>query len=130
MKEAAEGMLRLGLRFDRAVSSPYTRARETAEIILKGFGEIEFSDALTPDAGFKDLRRLLTGLKGARSVLLVGHNPSMGVFTGRLASGSSDVSFEMKKAGLCRIDAEAPFLRGELRWLLPPESLILLSKKP
>ena len=46
MKDVAQGMKKLGLVFDRVISSPFIRARQTAEVACKGVGcksKIEFN---------------------------------------------------------------------------------------
>ena len=62
MKKGAEGMVRMGLSFDVILSSPYVRARQTAEIAAEALGhkpKIKFTNALTPEASFKELEKLL-----------------------------------------------------------------------
>ena len=55
-------------------SSPYVRAKQTAEILAKLFGvEVKIQDSLKPDSF--DLNALLRIAKPA--ALLVGHNPAM-----------------------------------------------------
>src|SRR6266446_4046189 len=74
-----EAMSALELSFSLILSSPYTRARQTAEIVGEAFNarkKLQFSDTLTPSGSAKKLVELLNSLKPpAESVLLVGHEP-------------------------------------------------------
>src|SRR5689334_4921844 len=80
----AEGMKALELRFDVILSSPYLRARQTAEIIAETLHEsrrVEFSETLTPSGNAKKLVELLKELARAQEdVLLVGHEPHLSEF--------------------------------------------------
>src|SRR5262245_9835762 len=78
-----------GITFDRVVSSPLVRARQTAEIMLKAAGidlEIALTDSLTPDARPKKTARYLTKTGGDK-VAIVGHLPHMGEFAAWLIGG-------------------------------------------
>src|SRR5262245_50296725 len=74
MRLIAKGMKALGLEFDLILSSPYLRAKETAEIateVLRARNKLKFSDDLAVDG---DPRTLLKGLlRAPKRVLLVGH---------------------------------------------------------
>jgi phosphohistidine phosphatase len=127
MKKAAQGMKRLELTFDRVVSSPYVRARHTAEIAAEGVGfkkTVQFSDALTPEADVKSFFALLRGFGDDERVLLAGHEPTISLFISVLVSQKWDADVEMKKGSLCRIDlTDAGKPRGRLKWLLTSKQL-------
>src|SRR5579863_3087078 len=58
MRNAAKGMKALELEFDLILSSPYARAKETAEIVAKVFGSDEalrISPTLAADGNPKEL---------------------------------------------------------------------------
>src|SRR5208283_4502871 len=77
--QVAGAMEALELSFDLILSSPYLRARQTAEIIaeaLKARKRLEISDSLTPGGSTKKLVELLNRLQPSpENVLLVGHEP-------------------------------------------------------
>ncbi len=129
MEGSVKGMRRIGLSFDLIVSSPYLRASETAEIVAGGLqykGKIKFSEALTPNAEFKDLFKLIKEFKPESKTLLVGHLPSIGEFVAHLISGKNAVSMDYKKGGLCRVDMPkliTPSALGQLVWFLTPKQL-------
>ena len=55
MWQIAKAMLRMDLKFDLILSSPYIRAKRTAEVVAETLGqEVTFTDALLPDANMAD----------------------------------------------------------------------------
>ncbi len=110
--------------FDRVVSSPYLRARQTAEIMLKASGmklEIDFTDSLTPDARPKKLSRYLMK-SGGDKVALVGHLPHMGNFTAWMI-GDKNAQIDFVKAGVALVSSGDSPVKGNgvLHWLLTPD---------
>lgn len=86
------------------VSSPLVRAVQTAELVVQGLDHaqpIAIDRAMAPGAVLGQLQRLLTGC-GAESILLVGHEPHVGEFAGRLVGGGRGQPF--RKAEVRRID--------------------------
>ena len=77
--------------FSLILSSPFLRARQTAEIVAKSLKlkkRLAFSDALTPDGDPKTLIRQLNELKPApENILLVGHEPYLSRLVALLISG-------------------------------------------
>jgi phosphohistidine phosphatase len=131
MREAAAGMRKLDLVFDRVISSPYLRARRTAEIVVEVFGgTVEFSDALTPDGDPSALLRRLHALSAKETaILLVGHEPYMSRLLSMVLTGTGALQLTLKKGGLCKVvSAEPAFGRSAtLEWLLTPRQLRQLS---
>ena len=130
MRRIAKAMKVLGLEFDLILSSPYVRARQTAEIVAEGLGlqkKPQFSAGLRCGA---DPRALLQELKQKHSekecVLLVGHEPFLSEFISLLISGNKNCSIDLKKGGLCLL-AISSFEPGEsavLKWLFNPKQLL------
>ena len=126
VKKITLGMKKIGLSFDRIFSSPYTRARETAEIVVQGIEKgkkIVVADALVPEGHFGEFSELLKGFRGDQKVLFVGHQPSLGIFISKLLSGKEAMFIDVQKGGFCRVDLPAvrKGVRGELKWLLSPQ---------
>jgi phosphohistidine phosphatase len=94
-----------GVRFDRIVSSPLPRARQTAEALVGDLLEpnesLQFSSALVPGGRRKKLDRLLLGLDVA-VVAVVGHQPDLGAYAARLV-GSKKSQVEIAKGGFAHI---------------------------
>jgi len=133
LRSIAEGMRALELSFDVILSSPYLRARQTAEIIAEAFRaskKIEFSETLTPAGSAKKLVEVLKHLEVDReNILLVGHEPHLSEFISLLVSGKPGFSVIMKKGGLCKLSIES-FSYGRcavLEWLLTPAQMALMA---
>jgi phosphohistidine phosphatase len=133
MRRSAEGLLVLGLTYDLILSSPYLRARQTADIVaqtLKTAEGVHLSDTLTP-AGSP--RQLLAALHAdyheRQSILLVGHEPYLSRLISTLLTGGPNLSVVMKRGGLCTLDVETlRFGRcARLVSLLTPSQLRRLS---
>ena len=125
LQQIAGAMRILDLNFDLILSSPFVRARQTAEIIVESLNlkkRLAFSDGLAPDGNPKALIRQLNELKPAPgNVLLVGHEPYLSQFAAQLISGGT-VNLELKKGGLGKLEMDVlGFGRcAVLQWLLTP----------
>ena len=110
MRRSAEGMLALGLRYDLILSSPYLRARQTAEIvaqILKTAEGLHLTDRLTPVGSPRQLLEALhTEYRERQDVLLVGHEPYLSRLLSTLLTGGPNLPVVMKKGGLCTLAVE------------------------
>lgn len=107
------------------VTSPYVRARQTAELaaeILEYGEELAGSACLTPMASPADTWAEVRALRGEASVLLVGHEPHMSSLTGFLL-GAPELRVDFKKGAMVRIDlldfGAQP--RGVLKWMMAPK---------
>jgi phosphohistidine phosphatase len=131
--QVAEAMESLKLSLDLILSSPYTRARQTAEIIAEAFNarrKLEFSDSLIPGGKVKDLLGFISHYQPAPgSVLLVGHEPYLSELISLLISGETGVLLTFKKGGLCKLTAESlkPGRCASLEWLLAPKQMGLMT---
>jgi phosphohistidine phosphatase len=129
LERAAKAMQGLELTFDLILSSPYVRARQTAEIVAEAFDagkRLHFSDALAPAGNHKEL---IAGINQftppPENVLLVGHEPSLSELISLLLSGSPSLSIVMKKGGLCKLTVQSlkPGRCAMLEWLLTGKQL-------
>jgi phosphohistidine phosphatase len=133
LHEAADAMEKMGLSFDAIISSPYLRARQTAEIVAKHFKlqkKLAFSDDLIPSGNPQNLIRQLSGLKPApENILIVGHEPFLSRLIALLAAGNAGATIEMKKGGLCKLEAEELEYGhcATLAWLLTPRQMELMA---
>lgn len=143
------GMRTLGIEFDRVVSSPLVRARETAEIVAAGYrkgrkGEVrggtrgeatgtkgdapavEIADVLAPGMTPEALLRFLSrGFSRDATILLAGHEPDLSRAVAALAFGAAGETFSLKKGGLAcvQLPSTSSGSRGTLLWLLTPQFL-------
>ena len=114
----------LGLIADRLYSSPYRRARETAELAVKSglAPEVELASGLEPGG---DPWPLVQRLQG--SCLLVGHEPDLSQLAAVL-TGARSGGLRLRKAGLCHLrwDGSHQDPRGvaQLQGLLRPHLLL------
>ncbi len=128
----AKGLRKLDITFDRIISSPYVRARQTAEILgrINNYKEdILFDKRLLPHGQFEEVSDLIAENSDAGSLLLVGHEPSMGlIISGLCAHGH--LLLEVKKAATTavQINRFRPHAAGNLMWSLPPKVLEGLSR--
>jgi phosphohistidine phosphatase len=133
MRQIVGAMEALGLSFDLILSSPYVRARQTAEIVvevLKARKKLELSNSLTPDGSTKKLVELLNSIKPSpESVLVVGHEPFLSGLISLLISGREAFAVVMKKGGFCKLSTESlkPGRCAALEWLLTPKQMALMS---
>lgn len=130
----AEALRRMGVRFDRMLSSPLERARETAEITARAYGAPgpELTELLGDNA---EPGSTLAGLAKveATAVLCVGHEPTLSRLAGLLTSRDASGRVEMAKSGVAVIECVEPLApgRGVLRLhLRPPELIALLDGGP
>lgn len=130
MRQAARGLRRLGVSFDTVLTSPFVRARQTAEIVAESLGledRLEEISELTTESSVDQLISGLVRFQDKKHLLLVGHNPLLGNAASFLIAGKKEIRFEieLKKGGLCRIEIDGlpPDSPGTLHWFLTPKQL-------
>ena len=124
MKREATAIGKLELRLEIIISSPLVRALQTAEIVAKAQGasaRLITDGRLGPGFGPKHLAALVAEHRGARGLMLVGHEPDFSETISRLTGGAR---LTMKKGALAYVEVEDPTaLKGTLVWLIPPKVL-------
>ena len=114
----------IGVTANVIISSPLTRAMQTADIVAQEIGyeeKIVVDSALRPEATFEQFKALVNRHKDKAAVMVVGHDPSMTEFVNRALSGGTPLAaIEMKKGGVAKVEKE---LRrpAVLRWLMTPK---------
>ncbi|MDE3063264.1 MAG: phosphohistidine phosphatase SixA [Acidobacteriota bacterium] len=109
------------VQFDVIVSSPLKRALQTAQFVGTEMGyeaKVEVSPALAPDADFTAFQGLIDHYAEYEDVLMVGHNPNLFKFLGRIITGNGGAGVRMRKGSIARIamDNHPPLLQ----WLVDP----------
>jgi phosphohistidine phosphatase len=108
-----------GVSFDSVLSSPKTRALETARLVGDALGAtVRADDRLGERLDVDDLAAVIEDA-GVRRLLIVGHDPD---FSELCATLSGAAYLPLKKCALVRLDLSLPLqpAAGILRWLLPP----------
>lgn len=123
MKAEAKTLARLGLKFDAILSSPYTRALQTADIVAGQFGQEVTEEAhLAPGFNLERLSEIVARYPTAQALLMVGHEPTFSSTITALIGGGR---ITLKKGALARIEITSfDPLSGDLLWLLQPKTLI------
>lgn len=127
VKKLASSLSQRDIRFDLVMTSPLTRCRETAELLMKHLGrtaaEVNDLDLLAPGGSTKKLMKYLRTLE-VEKVLLVGHNPDVGEHIAYLI-GDKDAQLKMTKGALACVDCKTSPRKaeGELLLLVPADWL-------
>jgi|SRR5262252_8585590 len=126
-RRAAKGVARMEPRIERVVSSPASRALDTARCLSRELdlaGEPELLPALAPEGAWRRVFDWLKGQPADTTIALVGHQPGLDLLAGGLLRIAGDSALVLKKAGACSITCEVPEPgRGQLRWWLRPAAL-------
>lgn len=128
MTAATSGLLTLVPAAKLIVSSPYTRAAQTAEIVRAAYGALvplELSDTLEPERAPSEFEAWLRERGEKDVVIAVGHEPHLGILATWLMAGLDESSVEFKKGGAALLVFEKRVKKrsGVLRWLMGPKEL-------
>ncbi|MFZ0478507.1 MAG: phosphohistidine phosphatase SixA [Terriglobales bacterium] len=115
----------LGVQADVIVTSPLKRAAQTAALVgneMGHEGKLVTDSALRPEATFGDFQKLLERYGRHESILLVGHNPNLRNFLGRLIGGAGgEAAVELKKGAVAKVEVRRN--AGSLSWCITPRIL-------
>ena len=134
-EQSLKGLKALELKPDLILSSPFVRARQTAEMLArasKAGRQLEFTLHLIPSG---DPRKLVSDLRHSyqdrRNVVLVGHEPYLSELVSQLIGGDMYCNLSLKKGGICKLEAEKlDYGRcATLKWLLTPRQLLVMAGK-
>jgi phosphohistidine phosphatase len=113
----------LKVQVDVIVSSPLKRALQTAQFVGTELGydaRVETSVALAPGADYRVFQDLLAKYADREGVLVVGHNPNLFQFLGKLITGNGGAAIRLRKGSIANVDMNHHPPR--LQWLLDPRS--------
>ncbi len=129
--DMAKSLSRYPERPDLVLTSPYLRARQTAEIVAEALGvvdKIKVDKRLAMGFGPKQLGKVLRECEACQVVMLVGHNPDLSDLVRTLTGGGR---LALRKAGMAQIEVSDPrVLKGRLIALLVPTVADLQSPTP
>jgi phosphohistidine phosphatase len=113
----------LDAQIEVIVSSPLKRALQTAQFVGTELGyeaKVEVSPALGLSADYEAFQNLIEKYADREGVLMVGHNPNLFKFLGRIITGNGGAGVRMRKGSIARIDlSKHPPL---LQWLIDPRT--------
>lgn len=113
----------VGAQIDTVVSSPLKRALQTAQFVATELGheaKIEISPALEPEADYRAFQDLLAKYADREGILVVGHNPNLFQFLGKLITGNGGAAIRMRKASIAKVNMDPHPPR--LQWLIDPRT--------
>ena len=115
----------LGVQVDAIVTSPLKRSMQTAALVgneMGHEGKLVTENALRPEANFADFQKMLEKYARQDSILLVGHNPNLRDFLGRvICDDGCDAVIEMKKGAVAKVEMRRN--AGSLSWCITPRIL-------
>jgi phosphohistidine phosphatase len=127
VKDAVKGLKTLVENIDTIGASPLLRARQTAEIVAKGYGDppIQIVPALIPGNDPASVLAWLEQNTSAKVIALVGHEPLLGVLVTWFMTGSpkSRVALTKSGAALLEFSARVGVGAGTLQWVVTGSTL-------
>lgn len=132
MHEIASRLQDLGETADLILTSPLSRATETAAMLAdvwKPTPEIVVTEAFAPGQAPVTMAEALRAARGHACVAVVGHEPGLGEWAAWLIGARGPLPF--KKGGVARIDVPAwpPSRNGQLVWLATPGMLRSIRRR-
>lgn len=133
LKKISKALKKMEVEFDLILSSPFERAKKTAEIVadkLKLKKQLKFSAELKSEGNAEKLISEISKIEPApKNLLLVGHEPYLSRLISQLVSGENAIEMDFKKAGLCKLRVgKLQFGRcAQFCWLLTPKQMELMA---
>ena len=128
MRAAAAGLAEVAPTIDLLATSPFVRARETADIVASAFRRPATHpvDALEPERGAAEFVEWMHGAAdGLEVVAAVGHEPHLGRLVSWLTTARKQPYLELKKGGACLLELGPAPSPGAARllWVLTAKQL-------
>jgi phosphohistidine phosphatase len=115
----------LDVQVDAMISSPLKRSTQTASLVGNemGFeGKLQIEPALRPQGTFADFRKMLEKYARHEAIMVVGHNPNLSEFLGRVISPTGcEAALELRKGAVAKVEVRRT--SGSLAWCLTPKIL-------
>lgn len=115
----------LGVQVDVILSSPLKRSTQTAALVgneMGHEGKLVLENGLRPEASYSDFQKMLQKYTRQESILVVGHNPNLREFLGRVISERGcEAIVELKKGAVAKIEMRRS--TGSLSWCITPRIL-------
>jgi len=131
MQQGGLGLRKLEPEVDYILSSPLTRAVETADILAKIYPQAStaITRALAPGASREQLAGQLQSLPRESTVALVGHEPDLSELIAWLCTGSNFSFLRFKKGAACLLECigQPGAASAEMQWAVTPRQLRALA---
>jgi len=117
----------LKVQIDVIVASPLKRAMQTAQFVGTELGyeaKVLVDPSLAMDGDYSTFQNLLAKYANREGVLVVGHNPNMFQFLGKMITGNGGASIRMRKASIACVNMDQHPPR--LQWLVDPRTCRLI----
>jgi phosphohistidine phosphatase len=115
----------LGVHVEVIISSPLKRSSQTASLVgneMGHEGKLVLENALRPEATYADFQKMLGKYVRHDAILLVGHNPNLREFLGRVISANGcEASIDLKKGAVAKVESGRS--SGSLSWCFTPRIL-------
>jgi phosphohistidine phosphatase len=115
----------LGVQVEIIVSSPLKRSSQTAALVgneMGHEGKLVMDNALRPEANFSDFQKMLEKYARQDSMIVVGHNPNLSEFLGRVISDNGcEAVIDLKKGAVAKVEMRRN--SGSLSWCVTPRIL-------
>jgi len=126
MRSASKGLHSLLPAIDQLVTSPYTRAVQTADIVARPYKLTPSRlAALKPGTVPRRMIEWLMQHPKEATIAIVGHEPDLGRLTGYLLTGQARSFIRYKKGAVALLEFDGPVRAGAatLAWLLTAAQL-------
>lgn len=133
MERIAVGLAAVSRRVDLVLTSPFQRARQTADIVARTLGNLPvrvepvLASGAEPDAMLEALFACCEGQ--GDGIALVGHEPDLGRLISYALAGSQRSFHPLRKGGACALELPARPRAGNasLEWAMDPGHLSALA---
>ncbi len=141
MEKSVKGLKKVLPRGSVIVTSPLTRARQTADVLAEGLRlPVIEADVLNPAAGVEKVLAWLSSHKAQRSkgsqekskgvIVLVGHEPQLGRLLGYLLTGTRRSIMKLKKGSATLVTCKLGQVRSaRMHWSLTGKQLRQVAKR-
>jgi phosphohistidine phosphatase len=112
----------LGVQVDLIITSPLKRSAQTASLVGNEIGyegKLVLENALRPEANYSEFQKMLAKYARYESIMVVGHNPNLREFLGRVICGNGcEAAIELKKGAVAKVEMRRS--SGSLSWCVTP----------
>ncbi len=132
-KKVSSSIAKYGPKPRLTITSPLTRAVQTAEIAAEKAcrkNVVIANGLLLPGGDIGELVDYLKGCKDTKRVMLVGHEPQLGILVATLL-GRNDAAISLKKGGCVtlKLDSDSKEKPADFLWYLAPGKKRITSFK-